>query len=144
MKNKIIKLVVAVMFASACIGFAEEEKGKGPRPKGPGPGGPEGGPGGPERRPNFQPPKLADIDTDASGDINKEEWVAFQVKMAKERSENSFDMIAGEDGKISEEDLKKMMARQREGGPRPPFQDGKGKGEGKGEGDRPKRPAPEA
>jgi len=137
MNKQILKLVVAALIGTVCIGFAEEEKGKG-KGKGPGPGGP-GGPG-------FQPPKFAEIDADASGDVSKEEWVAFQVKMARERAENSFAMIAGDDGKISEEDLKKMMARRGEGGPRGPFPDqgkGKGKGEGKGDGDKPKRPEAE-
>ena len=120
-KNRLFYLFLAgVLALPLCFTFAQEEKGKGKgKGKGPGKGGPRG---------HFQPPKFGDIDADSSGDISKEEWVAFQVKTAKERAERSFGYIAGDDEKISEEELQKMMDRWKgKGRPKGP-KGGKGKG----------------
>ena len=93
----------------------------------------------------FQPPKFSEIDTDKSGDVSKEEWIAHQVKSAKERAERSFTFLAGDDEKITEDELKGAMSRRGGGGPKgssPKGGMGKGKGgdaKGGGEG-KPKRP----
>lgn len=133
MKNHILTSIITAAFVlPLSFSFAQDDGGKG-KGKGAGKGRPAQGPG-------FQPPKFADIDTDKSGDISKEEWVAFQVKAARERAERSFKYLAGEDEKITEEEMKRMQ--QRRGGPE---RGGKGKGKGRpggeqGEGDKPKRP----
>ncbi|MDF1810917.1 MAG: hypothetical protein P1V20_01845 [Verrucomicrobiales bacterium] len=144
MIDRTVKIVVVALIAlPLSLALAEEnEKGKG---KGR-PGEKGGRPGGQ----GFTPPKFADIDTDSSGDVNKEEWIAFQVKMAQERAERSFGFVSGDDEKITEEELKKMMSRR--GGPGgfpkggPGGEKGKGKGKGpggeeSGGGTKPKRPA---
>ena len=153
MKKSILTTIVSALVALPfCFAFAQEgEKGKGKGKGADGKGRPPGGP-------RFERPKFGDIDADGSGDVSKEEWIAYQVKMAKQRAERSFNFIAGEDGKITKEDFEKMA--QRRGGPgsgrggpggkgRPDggkggkAEGGKGKG-GKGEesggGTKPKRP----
>ena len=133
MKNHILTSIITAALVLPFSFVSAEEKGE--KGKGAGKGRPTQGRG-------FQPPKFADIDADKSGDISKEEWIAFQVKAAQERAERSFGYLAGEDGKITEEELQKMM--QRRGGSKGgPGKGGKGKGRPGGDaggGDKPKRP----
>jgi hypothetical protein len=79
MKKQILRSIITAAIALP-LGFAsaqdEGEKGKG---KGPGKGGP------PPQGRGFEAPKFADIDTDKSGDVSKEEWVEYMVKSARER-----------------------------------------------------------
>ncbi|MDF1755970.1 MAG: hypothetical protein P1U89_24495 [Verrucomicrobiales bacterium] len=138
-------LTAGLIALPLCFSIAQDGKGKG-RPDG-------GGKGGPQGRPGFEPPSFADLDADSSGDVSKEEWIAFQVKMARERAERSFGFIAGDDGKITEGEIKTALERRgnfgrpgggMKGGPErggDKGAKGKGKGgDGSGEGTKPKRP----
>lgn len=144
-------IVAAAIALPLCFAFAQDEEGKG---KGKGKGGPGGGSGAGKGRPQgFQPPKFGDIDTDSSGGVNKEEWLAYQMKMARQRADRSFGYLAGDDGEISEDELKKAVQRRGgpgggKGGPGGSSKGGKGKGMSKGGGEsdtgggtKPKRPA---
>lgn len=142
-KSSIVSIIViAIIAIPLYFAIGQDGKGKGQDGgKGKGKGGearPQGGGG--KGGGGFQPPSFGDIDTDKSGDINKEEWIAHSVKAAKERAERSFGFMAGDDGKISEEELQRVMQRFGKGGRggssgmKGGGGDAKGKGGGKGKG----------
>jgi len=112
----------------------------GERPRGPGMG--DQGPG----MHRDAPPKFSDVDADQSGDISKEEWVAFQVKRAEERANEGFKFLdANKDGKLVEAEMPKPRMEgpggdRPDGGPRGP-RDGDRRGpKPEGDGKTPKRP----
>jgi len=115
MKKPILFSILAALMLPAAYTQAQGDQPPGERP----PGGP-GGPGG--RRP--EPPKLEDMDTDKSGDVSQEEFVAFQVKRAEEGAKRMFEFAdADKDGKLTKEEMGKMRPPREggrpEGGPRP-------------------------
>lgn len=151
-----LKGIVAALIALPLgIALAQDdggaEKGKG-RPDGKGGPGADGkgAPGRPPSPP--QGPPFEQIDTDKSGDIDLAEWIRHSEVRAKE----IFERLAGDDDKITQEELRAML--QMRGGPggpgkggppggdkgkgRPPGGDkGGDKGAPDGKGQQPKRPA---
>ncbi|MBU6301138.1 MAG: hypothetical protein KGS60_06270 [Verrucomicrobia bacterium] len=105
---------------------------------------PPGGPGMPDGPRREMPPKFSDIDADQSGDVSQEEWVAFHVKRAEQRSREAFGfMDANKDGKLVEAELPKPRmdgeGPPREGGRPGPRPEGDARGPRRppAEGDRP-------
>lgn len=98
-------------------------------------------------RPRGEQPKFEDIDADSSGGVSREEWIAHQVKMAKERAERSFGFVdRDESGELSKEEIAAAIQRMRgAGGGKGPGrpQGGRKGGPGKGPsgGEEKKRPA---
>jgi len=122
MKNRFTNAILATLIALP-LSFAYAEDGGGAG-KGKGGAQPEGGKGRSSeggrpqgRRPQgggFQLPDFVDIDTNKSGDVSLDEWTAFQVNSIKERAARSFELISGDDDKITPEELKKMSQRRGE------------------------------
>lgn len=98
-------------------------------------------------RPGGEQPKFEEIDTDSSGGVSKEEWIAHQVKMAEERAERSFGFVdRDESGDLSKEEIAAAIQRMRGagGGKGPGRPQGGRKGgpdKGQPKGEEKKRPA---
>lgn len=105
--------LAALLVLPLSLAFVSAEDNDKPKPERP-PGGP-GGPGSPGGR--MQMPPFEEIDTDKSGDISEKEFAEFQAKRVKEM----FGRIdENKDGKLTKEEMAKMMqgrGRPGQGGP---------------------------